>query len=97
MKPRKESTMTKHTPTPYEYSGNSEVISVRNVTTLKPVCFIKPADYNDADFFVRACNNHDRLIEALEKIAKYSGEPCRQEYDCKSAHIAEQALKQAKE
>lgn len=64
--------MSKHTPTPYEDTGNSEVIKIQDAINLQTVAFLKPGyphNKANAEFIVNACNNHDRL-EANNKELK---------------------------
>ena len=62
--------MNKHTPTPWKVDGNSDVFSGDpSKGTRKDIACIQSDNYaEDAEFIVRACNAHDDLLEALERI-----------------------------
>ena len=66
--------MTPYTETPWEYSGNSEVVGIRQAETFIPVAYVKPANYANARFIVKCCNHHDRLVEALELLLQWGKE-----------------------
>lgn len=67
---------TKHTPIPYYLGINPLMVKTRNglriakIPTLHEHGEREADDYNiemaNAEFIVRACNNHDTLVEALE-------------------------------
>lgn len=76
---------------------------------VSPICVITPLkfkgeqDQANAEFIVKACNNHDKLVEGLKVISKY---PCiskligeKNDFElCSCARcIAEQSLKDAGE
>jgi len=65
-----------HTPTPWKAEEN-RVFQIKHPTFRIAICTSNSADYLEekanAEFIVRACNNHDELLEALKEsqIALY--------------------------
>ena len=65
--------MIKHTQTPYEDTGNSEVIKIQDAVNFQTVAFLKPGypqNKANAEFIVEACNNHAELVELSEVLTK---------------------------
>ena len=90
-------TQTQHTPTPFEDSGNVEIIKIKNVVTLEPIAFLKPGypqNKANAEFIVRACNSFDDMLEACEWAYKVLSENLDRRQDAMS--VLQAAIKKAR-
>ena len=78
--------MSKHTPTPWEARPvpNAKIIAIAEVGYMHHAEVFsrkhnnEPLDetaYANAEFIVRACNNHDALVAALENLDNAINEP----------------------
>lgn len=67
-----------HTPTPWmKVSHEDDEFIVVQKETYKPHFYNPVTEYmteQNADFIVKACNNHDRLVEALDNLVSYMTE-----------------------
>jgi len=72
--------VTQHTPVPWTYEAGSEIISVQGTRRLLVAQVLETAmlkdepDHREADaaFIVRACNAHEELLEALNRLTTFA-------------------------
>jgi hypothetical protein len=97
--------MTKHTPTPYHVYSYQGQLGETAVVNDKGLIICSARSYENAAFIVKAVNNHEKLIEALEvaiqqiESSKEFNAPIKQSFDVKNlvANNLKKALSKAKE
>lgn len=78
------SAVSEHTPLPWEYDGNYEIIAQKNAYESICVLNVTPRSGANAAFIVKAVNSHAALVEALKFYAS-AGSWVRDEVDAGGA------------
>ena len=82
-----------HTPTPWRSSFPSYVIGGGiKICQLKGIYINNPNREADAEFIVRACNSHDELLEACEKLVAWDNGHGNDELYTDACEIAKRAI-----
>ncbi len=77
--------MSEHTPTPWAFETQTSFSHIVHGPGSESVCDV--IDVRNAAFIVRACNNFDELVEALEGVIRVA-DRATVEFDAARAAVA---------